>query len=125
MAPETAGAGNAVLAKPAEETPLIAAEAVRRIEQEEGRFFVHPFNGQRTVLGTATLGDEWSTQAGKLDAVIIPIGGGGLARGDEAVAHHLLDHDPGATDRGFGVGGGVGFEFEDARAGGLLEFFEL
>jgi len=58
-----------------------AFETVRRIEQEEGRFFVHPFNGQRTVLGTATLGDEWSTQAGALDAVILPIGGGGLAAG--------------------------------------------
>ena len=58
-----------------------AFEAVRRMEQVEGRFFVHPFNGQRTVLGTATLGDEWSTQAGALDAIVLPIGGGGLAAG--------------------------------------------
>jgi threonine dehydratase len=58
-----------------------AFETVHRIEQEEGRFFVHPFNGYRTVLGTATLGEEWAAQAGELDAVIIPIGGGGLAAG--------------------------------------------
>ena len=64
----------------AENGPL-AFEAVRRIEQEEGRYFVHPFNGQRTVLGTATLGLEWSEQAGPMEAVILPIGGGGLAAG--------------------------------------------
>lgn len=63
------------------ENGAAAFEAVRRIEQEEGRFFVHPFNGQRTVLGTATLGHEWAVQAGPLDAVILPIGGGGLAAG--------------------------------------------
>ena len=59
---------------------------VREIEREEGRFFVHPFNSYRTILGTATLGAEWSEQARNtasegLDAVIIAIGGGGLAAG--------------------------------------------
>jgi threonine dehydratase len=58
-----------------------AFECVHQIEKEEGRFFVHPFNGYRTVLGTATLGYEWATQAPKLDAVIVPIGGGGLMAG--------------------------------------------
>jgi threonine dehydratase len=58
-----------------------AFDIVRRIEAEEGRYFVHPFNGYRTVLGTATLGYEWATQAPDLDAVILPIGGGGLAAG--------------------------------------------
>lgn len=58
-----------------------AFERVHQIEKEEGRFFVHPFNGYRTVLGTATLGLEWASQAPDLDAVIIPIGGGGLAAG--------------------------------------------
>ncbi len=59
---------------------------VREIEAKEGRFFVHPFNGYRTVLGTATLGAEWAGQSAAagmhgLDAVILPIGGGGLAAG--------------------------------------------
>lgn len=58
-----------------------AFDLVRRIEAEEGRFFVHPFNGYRTVLGTATLGYEWATQTPDLDAVIVAIGGGGLAAG--------------------------------------------
>src|SRR5256885_2624488 len=51
---------------------------VREIEAEEGRTFVHPFEGPRTALGTATLGLELCAQARDLDAVIVPIGGGGL-----------------------------------------------
>ncbi len=54
---------------------------VREIEKKEGRYFVHPFNGYRTILGTATLGAEWYEQAPGMDAVILPIGGGGLAAG--------------------------------------------
>src|SRR6185503_21289321 len=54
---------------------------VREIEQAEGRTFVHPFEGPRTALGTATLGLELATQAPDLDAVIVPIGGGGLCAG--------------------------------------------
>jgi threonine dehydratase len=56
-------------------------DLVRGIEREEGRFFVHPFNGYRTILGTATLGAEWARQTPSLEAVILPIGGGGLAAG--------------------------------------------
>lgn len=54
---------------------------VRRIEREEGRAFVHPFEGVETVLGTATLGLELVSQLADLEAVIVPIGGGGLAAG--------------------------------------------
>jgi threonine dehydratase len=58
-----------------------AFEEAARIEREEGRTFVHPYEGPRTALGTATLGREWLHQAGTLDAVIVPIGGGGLMAG--------------------------------------------
>ncbi|SEA79416.1 threonine/serine dehydratase [Paraburkholderia sartisoli] len=61
--------------------PADAFDAVRRIETEEGRYFVHPFNGYRTVLGAATLGYEWAVQTPDLDAVVLPVGGGGLAAG--------------------------------------------
>ena len=58
-----------------------AFDEVHRIEDEEGMAFVHPFEGVITCTGTATLGLEWGTQAPELDAVIIPIGGGGLCAG--------------------------------------------
>jgi threonine dehydratase len=52
-----------------------------KIAAEEGRTFIHPFDGERTTLGTASLGLELAQQAPELDAVIISIGGGGLAGG--------------------------------------------
>jgi len=59
----------------------VAFERVREIEREEGRTFVHPFEGPLTSLGTATLGLELMEQAPDLHAVIVPIGGGGLCSG--------------------------------------------
>lgn len=58
-----------------------AFERVKRIESAEGRTFIHPFEGELTVLGTATVGLEWCRQIERLDAVIVPIGGGGLCAG--------------------------------------------
>ncbi|MFO1061931.1 MAG: threonine/serine dehydratase [Dongiaceae bacterium] len=66
-----------------------AFELVRRIEQEEGRSFVHPFEGPLTTLGTATLGWELCRQAPALDAVIVPIGGGGLIAGIAAAVKQM------------------------------------
>ena len=56
-------------------------QMVAELQASEGKFFVHPFNGLRTILGTATLGAEWAEQSAKLDALVLPIGGGGLAAG--------------------------------------------
>src|SRR5215510_10569187 len=58
-----------------------AFDRVREIEAQEGRTFVHPFEGPLTALGTATLGYELCDQVANLDAVIVPIGGGGLCAG--------------------------------------------
>jgi threonine dehydratase len=58
-----------------------AFDKVRQIEHEERRAFIHPFEGRSTITGTATVGLEWAEQAADLDAVILPIGGGGLCAG--------------------------------------------
>ena len=58
-----------------------AFDRVREIEASEGRSFVHPFEGPLTALGTATLGLELAEQVPELDAVVVPIGGGGLCAG--------------------------------------------
>ncbi len=60
-----------------------------QIQEEEDRFLVHPFEGPLTALGTATLGLEFAEQAPDLDAIIIPIGGGGLAAGVAAAFKQL------------------------------------
>jgi threonine dehydratase len=63
----------------------VAFDEVKRIEQEEGRTFVHPFEGEAVAMGTATVGLEWLEQVSEmgetLDAVIVPVGGGGLCAG--------------------------------------------
>jgi len=64
---------------------------VKEIEATEGRSFVHPFEGPLTALGTATLGLELCEQVPKLDAVIIPIGGGGLCAGVAAAVKQLSE----------------------------------
>lgn len=66
-----------------------AFKRVKQIEQEEGRFFVHPFEGKLTALGTATVGLELCEQVQDLDAVIVPIGGGGLCAGIAAAVKQL------------------------------------
>jgi threonine dehydratase len=58
-----------------------AFRRVEEIREKEGRTLVHPFEGMRTAMGTGTLGLEFIEQAPDLDAVVVPIGGGGLAAG--------------------------------------------
>ncbi len=58
---------------------------VKEIEANEGRTFVHPFEGPKTALGTASVGmefvDQVRAEGGSLDAVIVAAGGGGLTAG--------------------------------------------
>ncbi len=58
-----------------------AFRRVEEIREKEGRTLIHPFEGLLTATGTATLGLEFIEQAPDLEAVIVPIGGGGLAAG--------------------------------------------
>ncbi|MEQ8204785.1 MAG: pyridoxal-phosphate dependent enzyme, partial [Woeseia sp.] len=60
-----------------------------RIVNEEGRYLVHPFEGPLTSLGTATLGMEICEQVGHFEAVIVPIGGGGLCSGIASAVKQL------------------------------------
>lgn len=56
-------------------------ELAARLAEQEGRTLIHPFEGRTTALGTATVGLELCEQIPGLDAVIVPIGGGGLCAG--------------------------------------------
>lgn len=66
-----------------------AFDRVREIQDREGRTFVHPFEGPRTALGTATVGLELLEDVPDLDCVIVPIGGGGLCAGVAAAVKLL------------------------------------
>ena len=58
---------------------------VREVEATQGRTFVHPYEGPKTALGTASVGMEFIDQVtaagARLDAVIVATGGGGLSAG--------------------------------------------
>jgi len=43
--------------------------------------FIHPFDDEAVIAGQGTIGLEMMEQESGLDAVIIPIGGGGLIAG--------------------------------------------
>lgn len=69
-----------------------AFQMVDEIRREEGRYFVHPFEGPDVVLGTATVGLEICEQVADFDAVIVPIGGGGLCAGIASAVKQLKPH---------------------------------
>lgn len=67
-------------------------DIVKRIQDEEGRYLVHPFEGIHTVEGTATVGLELCEDIPDLDAVIVPVGGGGLIAGIAMAVKQIQPH---------------------------------
>ena len=55
-------------------------EAIRRCGQD-GMTFVHPFDDDAVIAGQGTIGLELMEQHPDLEAVVVPIGGGGLIGG--------------------------------------------
>ena len=52
-----------------------------RLAEEKGLTLIHPFDDEAVVAGQGTLGIEMLEQQPDLDAVVVPIGGGGLIAG--------------------------------------------
>jgi threonine dehydratase len=107
---------------------------VEAIRESEGRSFVHPFEGPRTALGTATCGLEMARQAPELDVVLIPIGGGGLAAGMSTAFKQVqprcrvIGIEPTGADsmhRSFAAGEPVAIERVDTIADSLGAPFAL
>jgi len=97
-----------------ETTPAIKVEAVRSLSAEvilhgdnyseaaahcatileqTGMVYIHPFDDDHVIAGQGTVGDEILRQsAGNLDAIFVPVGGGGLIAG---VAAYMKAVSPG------------------------------
>ena len=58
-----------------------ACEHAHGIEREEHRVYVHPFDDPLVIAGQGTIGLELIEQNPYLEAVVVAIGGGGLAAG--------------------------------------------
>ncbi len=63
----------------------------RRLEQEQGLTFVHPFDDARIIAGQGTAAIEMLEDAPGIDMFVTPIGGGGLISGMAIVAR-AADH---------------------------------
>lgn len=60
-----------------------------RLVDDERRTMLHPFDGARTAEGTGTIGLELMKQVPDLDAVVVPVGGGGLCAGIAAAVKQV------------------------------------
>ncbi|MDR7147738.1 beta-hydroxyaspartate dehydratase BhcB [Rhizobium sp. BE258] len=64
------------------EPSTAAREAMlKKLVEETGSDFVHPYNDPRVIAGQATCSLELIEEIGLIDAVIAPIGGGGMISG--------------------------------------------
>ena len=66
-----------------------AYEAAVKYYKESGAVFVHPFDDELVIAGQGTIGLELLRQLPELDAVIVPIGGGGLIGGVAACIKNI------------------------------------
>ncbi len=58
-----------------------AERAARELEHEGGATFVSPYNDREVIAGQGTIGLEILKDAPGVDAIIVPVGGGGLLAG--------------------------------------------
>ena len=52
-----------------------------QLRDEKGYTFVHPFDDENVIAGQGTIGLELMDQVKDMDAVVVPVGGGGLISG--------------------------------------------
>lgn len=64
-------------------------QACEDVIKKTGAILVHPFNDYSIIAGQATAAKELIEQTEDLDAIICPVGGGGLAAGTALVASYL------------------------------------
>ncbi len=60
-----------------------------RLVKETGATFIHPFDDDEVIAGQGTIGLEILDQLSDVEAVIVPIGGGGLIAGVAYAIKHL------------------------------------
>jgi threonine dehydratase len=58
-----------------------SVEAARRAVHDEGRTLVHPFDDEVVIAGQGTVGLEILEDTPDFDAIVVPLGGGGLLSG--------------------------------------------
>ena len=62
------------------------------LRDEKGLTFVHPFDDDDVIAGQATIALEILNNMKNIDAIVVPIGGGGLIAGIAYAVKHLAPH---------------------------------
>lgn len=68
-----------------------ANEKAKELVRTQGLTYVHPFDDEQLIAGQGTLGLEVVQDWPELDAIVVPIGGGGLIAG---VSMAIKSHNP-------------------------------
>jgi len=70
-----------------------AADQCELLQKQRDLTFIHPFDDELIIAGQGTVADEILRQsAGKLDAIFVPVGGGGLIAGIATYFKALAPH---------------------------------
>lgn len=77
------------------------------LKEEKGYSFIHPFNDPDVIAGQGTIGLEILEQLPDVDAVVVPIGGGGLIAG---VAYTIKQINPSCKVYGVQAAGAPSME---------------
>ena len=93
-----------------------ANEKAKELVRTEGLTYVHPFDDAQLIAGQGTLGLEIVQDWPNVDAVVVPIGGGGLISG---VSMAVKGHNP--KIRVIGVESADGPAMQRSVAAGKLE----
>ncbi len=96
-----------------------ANEKAKELVRTEGLTYVHPFDDEQLIAGQGTLGLEIVQDWPEVDAVIVPIGGGGLIAG---VSMAVKGHNP--NIKVIGVESSDGPAMQRSVAAGRLETIE-
>ena len=96
-----------------------ANEKAKELVRTEGLTYVHPFDDEQLIAGQGTLGLEIVQDWPEVDAVVVPIGGGGLISG---VSMAVKGHNP--KIRVIGVESSDGPAMQRSVASGKLETIE-
>ncbi len=92
----------------------------RELAADRGLALVHPFDNPRVMAGQGTVALELLDQAGELDALVVPVGGGGLISGCATVVKALLP-----SARVIGVEPAASDDVARSLASGRREYVEV